>query len=194
MTGSEEINGSGRRSVFATHPTWIGRVLRGTLPEAAEPLALYYSWEYDARSIPALLVLSTALVGVHMEVVGRAGVLSVTRSSVRLDEVARVSTTMRTAIVGSGAEPVLTDTQAVEIELRRELPPLQVAHPAANLAERLQGKLGRVEDGCQVRGRRPDIPQQRSWGPRLTASSTRRMRSCQARIFDPCERSRGASW
>jgi hypothetical protein len=120
---SQEIDETGGLPALATYPTWIGRVLRGTLPEAVDRLAVYYSWEYDTRRIPTLLVLPSALVGVQMEVVGHSQVLSVTRSAISLDDVVRVSVSMRSAIVGSDVDPAPTETQSVEIELRRELPP-----------------------------------------------------------------------
>jgi hypothetical protein len=123
MTSSQEIDETGGPLAFSTHPTWIGRVLRGTLPVTVEPLAVYYSWEFDTRTIPTLLVLPSALVGVQIDFVGHSQVLSVTRSAISLDDVVRVTTTMRSALVGSDGDPASTETQSVEIELRRELPP-----------------------------------------------------------------------
>jgi hypothetical protein len=58
-----------RDNLFTTYPRWIGSVLREVLPEGEGPLAVYYSWEYGSRKVPAIIVLRNALLGVHLEFV-----------------------------------------------------------------------------------------------------------------------------
>jgi hypothetical protein len=120
---AEQIDQPASPTGFDTYPAWIGPVLRGALPEGLEPLAVYYSWEYDSRRIPALLVLPTSLVGVSIEFVGNSTVLSVTRTSIGLDDVLRVSVSMRTALMSPEMQENPMETQEVELELRQELPP-----------------------------------------------------------------------
>jgi len=120
---AEQVGKPLSASDFDTHPAWIGRVLRGALPEGIEPLAVYYSWEYGSRRTPALLVLPTALVGVLIEFVGNSTVMSVTRNSIGLDDVARVSVSMRTGLMSPEVDDDPMDTQEVELELRRDLLP-----------------------------------------------------------------------
>ena len=109
--------------IFETYPTWIGGVLKDALAEGLEPRAVYYSWEYDSRRIPALVVLPTALVGVQIEFIGHSTALSVSRASVGLDEVVRSSVSMRSALMNGVEEAYPVQTQDVELELHRELPP-----------------------------------------------------------------------
>ena len=103
-----------------TYPDWIGRLVLACLPEGQEPIAMYYSWDFDARVIPTVVVLPNLLVGIELTLLERTDSLfSVACSAVGLDDVVRVSSTGRAWI---GGEPGVKPEQ-FGIELRRDLPP-----------------------------------------------------------------------
>ncbi|HEX6581799.1 MAG TPA: hypothetical protein VF195_13150 [Actinomycetota bacterium] len=90
------------------------------MPKDEEPLAVYYSWEDDARVAPVLVVLRSSLVGIELTLLERTdNLFSIAYSAVSIHDVARVSSTGRAWIGGE----LGVKLEEIDIDLNRDLPP-----------------------------------------------------------------------
>lgn len=139
-----------------TYPSWIGRLIAGCVPEGQDPIAMYYSWELDARVVRAVVVLPNSLLGIELTLLERTDSLfSIASSSV---EVVRVSFEGRAWI---GGEPGAKAEQ-FDIELSRDLPPFG---PTISLPINRNDYRGNRDDARQAARAVADVLMSIGFGP-----------------------------